>query len=159
MGDNDEKPGTSVVVHRSGVAREILEKALGGGNPAAEPGSAVDDPARSLPTEMRRLRRGKFFLSNFEQEQFGSISRPIFEYYCHKAIVGETRPDPAHGGIWCFAYHPDFELIPEFQPPSSWPEYVRTPTGWKKAETARWADELLHQLSEQQRLGYEGEKS
>lgn len=121
----------SLVVRQSNQTQSILDKALGRDR---EPQNAVDDATAALPTELRRLRRGKFFLSDYEQEQFGSISRPIFEYYCHKATVGETHPDPTRGGIWCFAYHPDFELIPEFQPPSSWPEYVRTPTGWKKAE-------------------------
>lgn len=141
------------VVRQSNQTRAILDKALGRDR---EPANAVDDATQALPTELRRIKRGKFFLSNYEQEQFGSVFRPIFEHYCHGVVVGETLP--VDGGIWCFAAHNDFDLVPEFQPPSSWPEYVRTPTGWKKAEAKRWTDELLHQLSEQQRLGHEGEK-
>lgn len=145
----------SLVVRQSATTQEIVDKALGRDR---EPEAAVADATAALPTELRRIRRGKFFLSDYEQEQFGSISRPIFEHYCHKVIVGETQPDTIREGIWCFAYHPDFELIPEFQPPSSWPEYVRTQTGWIRADNHQaHIDTLLQRITDIKRLRHEGE--
>lgn len=124
----------NLVVRPTTTTQEILDKALGRDR---EPRTTVDDAQNALPTDVRRIRRGKFFLSNYEQEQFGSVFRPIFEYYCHGAVVGETVPDPDKEGIWCYAAHNDFEMVPEFQPPSSWPEYVRTHTGWIRADQKR----------------------
>lgn len=150
--------GRGVVVRQTGSAQRILDKVLGRDRVEADARTAVDDTARALPTEVRRVRRGKFFLSNYEQEQFGSLYRPIFQHYCHGVNVGETQPDPDRDGVWCFAAHNDFDLIPEFQPPSTWPEYVRTHSGWKKAEdkqseasTAR-VDYLLQRVQEIKRL-------
>lgn len=145
----------SNIVRYSGKTQELLDKALGRDR---EPANAVDEATAALPTELRRIKRGKFFLSNYEQEQFGSMFRPIFEHYCHGVVVGETVPDDERGGIWCYAAHNDFELIPEFQPPSSWPEYVRTSTGWKKAEAQQSEeskariDYLLKKVQETKRL-------
>lgn len=118
---------TGLVVRQSFKATDILEKALGD----------IGRPEETLPTEVRRVRRGKFFLSNYEQRTFGSMRQPIFQYYCHGVVVGETQPDVEKDGIWCFAAHNDFDLIPELQPPSSWPEYIRTPTGWVRKDGDR----------------------
>lgn len=52
-------------------------------------------------------------------------------------IVGETKPDDALEGIWCFAAHNDFDMIPENTPPEDWPLYTRTPTGWVRADGPR----------------------
>lgn len=129
-GDGDAKPGTALVTRQGFTGSGILAAALGRAMRPAD--GSVPDGAREqpLPTEVRRIRRGKFFLSRHEQTTFGSMRKPIFEYYCHGVVVGETVPDEDRDGIWCYAAHNDFDLIAEFQPPSSWPEYVRTPTGW-----------------------------
>lgn len=94
------------------------------------------------PDGVRRVRRGKFFLSNFEQRTYGSLRRPIFEYWGHGVVVGETVPfirekDSDPEGMWCYAAHNDFDLVPEFMKPSEWPEYVRTETGWVRKDGDR----------------------
>lgn len=136
-GDGDAETGTDLVVQQSFKGREILAAALGRSlRPADGP---VSDGGReqSLPTEIRRVRRGKFFLSDYEQRIFGSIREPIFQYYCHGVVVGETQPDDEKDGLWCFAAHNDFDLVPEFTKPSEWPEYTRTPTGWVRKDGDR----------------------
>lgn len=135
--DKSNEPGTGLVVKQSFKGGDVLAAALGRTLRSTDGPVPDVSGAPALPTEVRRVRRGKFFLTDREQSTFGSISKPIFQYYCHGVVVGETIPDEEKGGIWCFAAHNDFDLIPEFQPPSSWPEYTRTPTGWIRADGAR----------------------
>lgn len=126
-GSPSGQAGTALatVARREGL-RAWADKVLGKGE--------APDHDRSLPAEVRRVRRGKFFLSRHEQSTFGSLRYPIFEHYCHGVVVGETVVDHERDGIWCFASHNDFDLIPEFMPPSNWPEYTRTSTGWTRSE-------------------------
>lgn len=141
-GDGDDKPtdessGTAVSVRKTFEAKGILAKALGRNDPQDPAPPADVDQSHSLPTEMRRVRRGKFFLSDYEQTAYGSLARPIFEYWGHGVVVGETVRATDRDGQWCYAAHNDFDLIPEFQPLSDWPEYTRTPGGWVRADGER----------------------
>lgn len=121
-------PGTGVATRTHfksfGIVKDILKN----------PGQS---PEPGLPTEVRRVRRGRFFLTDYEQTTFGSIRQPIFDVYCHGVVVGETVTDEYRGGIWCFGAHNDFDMVPEFQSPRDWPEYIRTPTGFVRADGAR----------------------
>lgn len=154
-GGSNEQPRTGLVTKQGFTGGSILAAALGRALRPADgpvPDGAGEQP---LPTEVRRIRRGKFFLSRHEQTTFGSLRKPIFQYYCHGVVVGETVPDEAHDGIWCFAAHNDFDLIPEFQPPSSWPEYVRTPSGWIRGSRFDGVIDptnLINAIHEQKRL-------
>lgn len=156
-GDSDGKPGTGLVTRQTFKGVDILTTALrrSAGSAAAE---SSDDVSRSLPAEVRRVRRGRFFLSRYEQTTFGSIRQPIFAVYCHGVVVGETIDDEERDGIWCYAAHNDFDLIPEFQLPSSWPEYIRTRTGWARADGTPTSLEIesltrmLQRVSETKRL-------
>ena len=103
--------------------------------------------------EVRKVRRGKFFVPNYDLQAFGSLRRPIWEYRFHGVLVGQTEKDCERDGIWCFGVHPDFELIPEFQKLEDWPEYERTETGFIRKgvsylDSAKFA---------QRELGYEQE--
>lgn len=138
--DGDAKTGTDLVVQQPFKSREILATALGRTLRSSDGSVSDGSGEQSLPTEVRRVRRGKFFLSRYEQTMHGSISKPIFEHWGHGVVVGEMIGSPDNGledGTWCFAAHNDFDLIPEFQPPSSWPEYIRTPTGWVRKDGDR----------------------
>lgn len=119
-----------LVVKQSFKSHDLLSKAIG----------KLGTPEETSPTEVRRVRRGKFFLSRADQSMHGSISRPIFEYWGHGVVVGEMQPSADNGlsdGTWCFGAHNDFDLIPEFMKPSEWPEYTRTPTGWVRKDGDR----------------------
>ncbi len=147
---SDGKPGTGLVVKQAFKGGEILGVVL---RRSAGPQSTQPDPntAPALPTEVRRVRRGKFFLSNYEQRTFGSIRKPIFQYWGHGVVVGETVPfvrekDEDPEGMWCFGAHNDFDLIPEFMKPIDWPEYIRTPTGWaRKIEAPRIEETVVRE--------------
>jgi len=155
----DEKPGTGLVTRQTFKGSDILAAALGR-SAQPEPEESDLSTPRALPTEVRRIRRGRFFLSRYEQTTFGSIRHPIFEHYCHGVVIGETVVDETKDGIWCYGAHNDFDLIPEFQPPSSWPEYTRTSTGWIRADGSRRIEEkdegridkLIQRVSEIKRL-------
>jgi hypothetical protein len=133
---NEERNHAVVVVQQSKTL-ELARAALGRAGIGSDAGGAVDAESLSVPAEVRSIRRGKFFLSRQEQTKHGSIRRPIFQYYCHGVVVGETVMDEEKDGMWCFAAHNDFDLIPETTKPGEWPEYTRTPTGWVRADGAR----------------------
>ncbi len=82
------------------------------------------------PDETRMVRRGKFFLSDYEMQRYGSFRRPIFQYWGHNVIVADQVFD--RDGYWCYAIHNDFHLIPATTDPMEWPEYERTDTGWSR---------------------------
>ncbi len=156
---NEEK-NHAVVVAQQSKTLELARKALGSSGFGPESGGAVDAESLSLPAEVRRIRRGKFFLSRYEQTTYGSIRKPIFQYYCHGVVVGETVTDEAKDGIWCYAAHKDFDLIPEATKPEEWPVYTRTPTGWVRADGARRieqadpgrVDKLIERINSVKRL-------
>jgi hypothetical protein len=135
-GDSNGKPGTGLVVKQAFKGGEILgvvlRRSTGSQSTELDPNAAS-----ALPTEVRRVRRGKFFLSRHEQTTYGSIRKPIFEYWGHGVVVGEMASTEEPEGMWCFGAHNDFDLIPEFMKPSDWPEYTRTPTGWVRKDGAR----------------------
>jgi hypothetical protein len=138
-GGPDGKPGTGLVTRQTFKGGEILGAVL---RRSTESQSTELDSntASALPTEVRRVRRGKFFLSRYEQTMHGSISKPIFQYWGHGVVVGEMQPSADNGledGTWCFGAHNDFDLVPEFMKPSEWPEYIRTPTGWVRKDGDR----------------------
>lgn len=133
---------TKVAVWNSLVTNGVVEKSI----------RSIARLEETLPTNVRRIRRGRFFLSDYEQRTYGSLRKPIFEHYCHGVVVGETEPDEELGGLWCFAAHNDFDLIPENVDPKDWPVYIRTPTGWERKDGARRikapSDETLAKLME-----------
>jgi hypothetical protein len=106
-------------------------------------GSLVDSAInRTDVGDPRRIRRGRFFLSNYDQRIHGSLSRPIFQYWGHGVVVGDMVPAEVQGdydpdGHWCYATHDDFDLIPASTPPNDWPEYTRTSTGWVRKDGVR----------------------
>lgn len=150
-------PATGSALVVQGKSTDILKGILEDRRARSE---QAGDRDGTLPAEVRRVRRGKFFLSRSEQSTFGSVRYPIFEHYCHGVIIGETVPDEKNDGIWCFASHKDFELIPEFQIPSNWPIYTRTSTGWMRADAPRRIageenlsiDKLIQKFNEIKRL-------
>jgi hypothetical protein len=122
-GGSDEKLTRNVPALRQTLdAQELVRKTL-------------ESTSLALRTEERVIRRGKFFLSNREQQLHGSVRRPIFQYWGHGVVVGETRP--TDDGVWCYGAHNDFDLLPESMSPDDWPEYTRTPTGWVRKDGNR----------------------
>lgn len=141
---NPERPSTALTVSKGFTRTDLLQQALG----------RHEEP----PAEVRRVKRGKFFLTDFEMEKHASLKRPIFQYWGHNVVVGQQDYYPALDGYWCFGTHPDFDLIPEFTPLEVWPDYVRTETGWKRAdgmpslEAQRRTKVLLEKLSSMKRI-------
>jgi hypothetical protein len=157
-GDSDEQlsadESSGIAVRKTFEAKGILAKALGRDVATDGTAPADDGSARTLPTEVRRVRRGKFFLSDYEQTANASLKRPIFEYWGHGVVVGETVRDSEKSGQWCYAAHPDFDLIPEFQSLSVWPEYTRTPTGWVRSDGARRFEQKDEQKKKETYLNF-----
>lgn len=123
---------SALVVRSDGsYAKELADSIVGQNLPTRTDGTGVVQPDVE---ESRRIRRGKFFLSYYDQTTFGSLSRPIFEYWGHRVVVGDQIPDAERGGVWCYASHGDFTLIAESTTPNDWPEYRRTSDGWVRVE-------------------------
>lgn len=144
----NEKPNALVVVGNADAAKKLATAII------ERPESTAN-----LPDDVRRVRRGQFFMSYQEQLMHGSLTRPIFQYYFHGVVVGEERIDELRSGIVCYGAHKDFELIPEFIPPSQWPEYIRTKEGFaRKPPDSAGAlpdfsvDEMLTITADQKRL-------
>lgn len=103
---------------------------------------------KAIEPEIRMVRRGKFFLSEYEMARYGSLRRPIFQYYGHNVFVANQVDDSENMGVWCYGSHNDFNLIPDTIDPLEWPEYERTETGWspritKIGEAAKPSIDLL----------------
>jgi hypothetical protein len=99
-------------------AQDILERAL--------------KKATEEPVSDRMVKRGKFFLYNSDIDRYGSLRRPIFQYYGHNIVVAAQEYELNRDGYWCYATHKDFDLIPDTTDPLKWPEYERTDTGWRR---------------------------
>src|SRR5689334_8089386 len=81
-GGNDENANRNVPALRQKFeAAELVGKALRRAAVTSDTGDVSKSESSALPTEVRRVRRGKFFLSNFEQRTHGSMRRPIFQYW------------------------------------------------------------------------------
>ena len=116
--------------------------------------SKVLEGRPQVPENVRRIRRGKFFLTSLDMERYGSLKRPILDFHCHGVRVEAMEYSPEADGMWCYGIHPQFITIPETMPSSDWPEYVRTATGWKlrgKNEDHDWSD-LIKTLTQTKRL-------
>jgi hypothetical protein len=125
-------PGTGLVVRSDGAyTKELVDEIVGKSLTTRTDGTGV---VQSDVEEPRRIRRGRFFLSYYDQTTFGSLSRPIFEHWGHRVVVGDQIPDAERGGMWCYASHGDFALIDESTPPTDWPEYRRAADGWVRVE-------------------------
>jgi hypothetical protein len=155
---NDPGPSTSTAVAVSqGFKRtDLLAKALGGGEQANAPSGTHSD----VPSQVRRVKRGKFFLSTVDQEKHGSLRFPIFQHWGFGVVVGQMDYDSTLNGHWCYGAHNDFDLIPDLTALGEWPEYERVEErrGWvrkdgtKKLEDVQRTDRLLNKLSEVKRL-------
>lgn len=130
----------ALVANSGGMFGELVAKAL--------QNSSEESRALEPVEEVRRVRRGKFFVSSFDMADHGSLRRPIWEYHFHGVIVGQMEQDLDRNGFWCFGIHSDFELIPEFQKLSDWPEYERTDTGFRRKEIIHTAQEFGHEKEE-----------
>lgn len=123
----------AVTVYARNATGELLAKVLDKSRKASDGDNGSVDASGAVE-EVRRIRRGKFFLSNYEQTNFGSLRRPIFLDYCHGVVVGLMEEDLSRDGMWCYGAHQDFDLIPESHEPHEWPEYKRTSTGFDRID-------------------------
>jgi hypothetical protein len=134
--DSGQKASTAILVIDGTEAKWLLADSLAKLREAPDSEHGSMDAGGAV-AEVRRVRRGRFFLSTYEQRMFGSFKRPIFDHYCHGVVVGETSIDLEMDGIWCYGAHNDFELIPEFTPPGEWPIYVRTENGFSRKDSTQ----------------------
>src|SRR6478752_420275 len=123
---NDPRPASSTSL--VSTSRELKSKSLIGQSIARITSGLADSDAGTtdVASSTRRVRRGRYFLSRYDQQLHGSMSRPILQYFAHNLSVEDMEYDPISDGDWCFGSHNDFELIHENTPKERWPIYVRT---------------------------------